>query len=158
MKHLISYKLFESRNYKVLPDEIHSGAVEQLRSIEQFNNVDELFGFYDYWLNVSEPSSEYDPEEVKSRLDSLYSGSPCEGEEWFPMWTSDSDTVEVIMNELSRLYADASFKSGDYRCGNCHRIFRQTNRYQTMCSSSCENEYDDRMIQYQTFRDFIKRI
>lgn len=45
------------------------------------------------------------------------------------------------MNELSRLYADASFRSGDYRCHNCHRIFKQTNRYQTMCSSSCENEY-----------------
>ena len=159
MKHLKAYKLFEERNYKVIPDDIYQGALKELWSEGQFDNIDDLFGFYDYWLTVGDSELPYyDPVEVKERLESLYSGSPCEGEEWFPMFTSDSDTVEVIMNELSRLYADASFKPGDYRCGNCHRIFKQTNRYQTMCSSSCENEYDDRMIQYQTFRDFIKRI
>ena len=146
MKHIKTYKLFEERNYKVIPDEIWSGAEKELRSEGRFDNIDDLFGFYDYWLTIGDSELPYyDPVEVKDRLDSLYSGSPCEGEEWFPMFTSDSDTVEVIMNELSRLYADASFKPGDYRCGNCHRIFRQTNRYQTMCSSSCENEYDVKM-------------
>ena len=149
MKHLKSFNLFESRNYKVLPDEIRSGAIEQLRSIEQFNNVDELFGFYDYWLNVSEPSSEYDPEEVKSRLESYYSGSPCEGEEWFPMWTSDGDTVEWIMNELSGLYADASFKPAPINCHKCGRQFTQMNRHQSFCSSSCKNEYDRGMANYR---------
>jgi len=146
MRHIKTFKLFEERNYKVLPEEIYNGALKELRGEGRFDNIDELFGFYDYWLTVGDSELPYyDPIEVKERLESLYSGSPCEGEEWFPMFTSDSDTVEVIMNELSRLYADASFKPGDYRCGNCHRIFRQTNRYQTMCSSSCENEYDEKM-------------
>ena len=149
MKHLKSYKVFESRNYKVLPEDIYNGALKELRSESRFDNVDELFGFYDYWLTIGDRELPYyDPIEVKDRLDSLYSGSPCEGEEWFPMFTSDSDTVEVIMSELSRLYADTSFRPGDYRCGNCHNVFRQTNRYQTMCSSSCENEYDEKMANY----------
>ena len=150
MKHIKTFKLFEERNYKVLPEEIYNGALKELYSEGQFDNIDHLFGFYDYWLTVGDSELPYyDPVEVKDRLVSLYSGSPCEGEEWFPMFTSDSDTVEVIMNELSRLYADASFKPGDYRCGNCHRIFKQTNRYQTMCSSSCENEYDERMSDWR---------
>ena len=139
--------LLSNRSYITNDKSIYNGDAPQ---VFWANNVDELFGFYDYWLTVGDSELPYyDPVEVKDRLDSLYSGSPCEGEEWFPMFTSDSDTVEVIMNELSRLYADASFKPGDYRCGNCHRIFKQTNRYQTMCSSSCENEYDERMSDWR---------
>ena len=103
-----------------------------------------MFGFYDYWLTIGDSELPYyDPVVVKDRLVSFYSSPPTADEEWFPMFTSDSDTVEWIMGELSRLYADASFKPGEYRCGN--NSFRQTNRYQTMCSSSCENEYDEKM-------------
>lgn len=142
MEHLKTYKLFESKNYKIIPDDIYSGALKELRSEGKFDNIDHLFGFYDYWLTLGDSELPYyDPIEVKERLVSFYSSPPGEGEEWFPMFTYDEDTVEFIMNELSRLYADASFRSGDYRCYNCHRIFKQTNRYQTMCSSSCDNEY-----------------
>jgi hypothetical protein len=115
MRYLKTFKVFEERNYKVIPDDIYQGALKELWSEGQFDNIDDLFGFYDYWLTVGDSELPYyDPVEVKERLESLYSGSPCEGEEWFPMFTSDSDTVEVIMNELSRLYADASFRNGDY--------------------------------------------
>ena len=150
MRHIKTFKLFEERNYKVLPEEIYNGAVKELRSEGQFDNIDELFGFYDYWLTVGDSELPYyDPVEVKERLERFYSSPPCEGEEWFPMFTYDEDTVEFIMNELSSLYADASFKSGDYQCGNCHNVFKQTNRYQTFCSSSCENEYDEKMSHWR---------
>ncbi len=150
MRHIKSFKLFEARNYKVLPEEIYNGALKELRGEGKFDNIDELFGFYDYWLTVGDSELPYyDPVEVKERLDHFYSSPPCEGEEWFPMFTYDGDTVEFIMNELSRLYADASFRSGDYQCGNCHNVFKQTNRYQTFCSSSCENEYDEKMSHWR---------
>ena len=150
MKHIKTFKLFEARNYKVLPEEIYNSALKELRGEGRFDNIDDLFGFYDYWLTVGDSELPYyDPVEVKERLESFYSSPPCEGEEWFPMFTYDEDTVEFIMNELSRLYADASFKSGDYQCGNCHNVFKQTNRYQTFCSSSCENEYDEKMSHWR---------
>ena len=150
MKYLKSYKLFEERNYKVMPEEIWSGAIRELRGEGKFDNIDELFGFYDYWLTIGDSELPYyDPVVVKERLESFYSSPPTADEEWFPMFTFDEDTVEWIMNELSGLYADYSFKAGEYRCGNCHNIFRQTNRHQTMCSSSCENEYSEKMSDWR---------
>ena len=150
MKHLKSYNLFESRNYKVMPDEIWNGAIRELRGEGKFDNIDDLFGFYDYWLTVGDSELPYyDPVAVKDRLEGFYSTPPCAGEEWFPMFTFDEDTVEWIMNELSGLYADYSFRPGEYRCGNCHNIFKQTNRHQTMCSSSCENEYSEKMSDWR---------
>ncbi len=144
MKYLKTYKLFENRNWKSMPQDIQDQAYRQLVSMDSINNVDELFAFYDYWLNVSEPSADYDPEKVKSRLESFYSTPPCADEEWFPMWTSDGDTVECIMRELSGLYADYSFRPGVITCHQCGNQFTQTNRHQSFCSSSCENEYDER--------------
>lgn len=150
MRHIKTFRLFEARNYKVLPEEIYNSALKELRSEGRFDNIDDLFGFYDYWLTVGDSELPYyDPVEVKEKLESFYSSPPCEGEEWFPMFTYDEDTVEFIMNELCGLYADASFRSGDYQCGNCHNVFKQTNRYQTFCSSSCENEYDEKMSHWR---------
>lgn len=147
MRHLQSYKLFESRNWKSLPKEIYSQAIRQLQKEDSINNIDELFSFIDYWMSVS--GLEYDPEKLKERLDWYYSSPPSGDEEWFPMWTSDSDTVEYIMNELSRTYADYSFKPSTKTCHICGNQFRQTNRHQSFCSSSCENEYDEGMKNYR---------
>ena len=149
MKHIKPYRLFESRNYKVIPDDIYNGALEELRNEGRFNNIDDLFGFYDYWLTVGDSELPYyDPIEVKERLDD-YSSPPSSDEEWFPMFTSDSDTIEFIMNELSRLYTDASFRSGEKTCHKCNQVFTQTNRHQSFCSSSCEEEYDKGMADWR---------
>lgn len=149
MKHIKSYKLFESRNYKVIPDEIWNGALKELRREGHFDNIDDLFGFYDYWLTIGDKElPNYDPDKVKQRLVSYYSSPPCEGEEWFPMWTSDEDTVEFIMNELSRLYADASFNPGPVRCHKCGQTFTQTGRHQSFCSPQCHDEYNKSMENY----------
>jgi hypothetical protein len=145
MKHLKSFNLFESRNWKSIPGSIWESALEELKSKESINNVDELFSFYDYWLNVSEPSSSYDPERLREELDYYYSSPPTADEEWFPMWTSDSDTVEYIMHELSRIYADHSFREGEKNCHKCNQVFTQTNRNNPFCSSRCERDYDEAM-------------
>jgi hypothetical protein len=74
MKHLKTYKLFESKNYKIIPDDIYSGALKELRSEGKFDNIDHLFGFYDYWLTLGDSELPYyDPVEVKERLVSFYS-------------------------------------------------------------------------------------
>jgi protein-arginine kinase activator protein McsA len=65
------------------------------------------------------------------------------------MFTSDSDTVEVIMNELSRLYADASFNPGPKTCHKCGVVFRQMNRHQSFCSSRCKDDYDRGMADWR---------
>lgn len=149
MKYLKSYKLFEERNYKVIPDEIWSGAQKELRSEGRFDNIDDLFGFYDYWLTIGDSELPYyDPVVVKDRLVSYYSSPPTADEEWFPMWTSDEDTVEWIMDELSRLYTDASFKSVPKTCHKCHNVFTQTNRHQSFCSTQCSDEYSKSMGNY----------
>lgn len=148
MKHLQSYKLFESRNYKIIPDDIYRAALKELRKEDRFDNIDHLFGFYDYWLSVSDLPS-YDPQKVKDYLDWYYSSPPCADEEWFPMWTSDDDTVEFIMNELSRIYADSSFKPGPKNCSKCNQTFTQTNRNNTFCSSTCKEEYDKDMSNWR---------
>lgn len=59
MKHIKPYRLFESRNYKVIPDDIYNGALEELRNEGRFNNIDDLFGFYDYWLTVGDSELPY---------------------------------------------------------------------------------------------------
>ncbi len=148
MKHLQSYKIFESKNYKIIPDDLYRSALKELKKEDQFDNIDDLFGFYDYWLSVSNLPS-YDPVKVKDYLDWYYSSPPSSDEEWFPMWTSDGDTVEFIMNELSRIYADSSFKPGPKNCSKCNQIFTQTNRHNTFCSSTCEKEYDKAMSNYR---------
>lgn len=53
------------------------------------------------------------------------------------------------MNELSRLYTDASFRSGEKTCHKCNQVFTQTNRHQSFCSSSCEEEYDKGMADWR---------
>lgn len=145
MRHLKSFSLFESRNWKSIPGSIWESALEELTSKESINNVDELFSFYDYWLNVSEPSSDYDPDKLKSQLDSYYSSPPSSNEEWFPMWLSDSDTVEYIMNELSRIYANYSFRPGPKKCHKCGQEFTQTSKDNSFCSDRCESQYDEDM-------------
>lgn len=148
MKHLKSYKLFESRNWKALPKEIYNGALLELSKIESIDDVDELFSFVDYWMSVSD-LVDYNPVVVKERLESYYSGSPCEGEEWFPMWCSDGDTVEYIMNELSRVYADSSFQEGTQNCHKCGRQFTQKSRHESFCSIRCEDEYSKSMSDWR---------
>ena len=41
MKHLKSYKLFESRNWKALPKEIYNGALLELSKIESIDDLTE---------------------------------------------------------------------------------------------------------------------
>jgi hypothetical protein len=140
----------ESKNYKVIPDDIYSGALKELRAEGRFDNIDHLFGFYDYWLTVGDSELPYyDPVEVKERLVSFYSSPPSSDEEWFPMFTSDDDTIEYIMYELSRLYADASFNPGPKTCHKCGVVFRQMNRHQSFCSSRCKDDYDRGMADWR---------
>ena len=148
MKYLQTYKLFEARSWKVIPDKVYNDALRQLREEGSIDDVDELFSFIDYWMTVSD-LADYNPEQVKKRLESDYSSPPSSNEEWFPMWTSDEDTVEYIMNELSRVYADSSFEVSQQNCHKCGRQFTQTSRHQGFCSSSCENEYDEGMKNYR---------
>jgi hypothetical protein len=76
MRYLKTFKIFEEKNYKIIPNDIYSGALKELYSEGQFDNIDDLFGFYDYWLTVGDSELPYyDPIEVKDRLVSLYSGS-----------------------------------------------------------------------------------
>jgi hypothetical protein len=42
MKHLKAFKVFEERNYKVIPDDIYQGALKELWSEGQFDNIDDL--------------------------------------------------------------------------------------------------------------------
>ena len=147
MRYLQTYKLFEARGWKVIPDKVYNDALRQLRKESSIDDVDELFSFIDYWMTVSDLPS-YNPEQVKKRLDSYYSSPPSSDEEWFPMWTSDGDTVEYIMNELSRVYADSSFEINQQRCHKCGRQFTQTSRHNSFCSSRCEEEYDKGMANY----------
>ncbi len=147
MKHLKKYKIFEARGWKVIPDKVYNDALRQLRRDGSIDDVDELFSFIDYWMTVSDLPS-YNPEQLKKRLDSYYSSKPSADEEWFPMWTSDEDTVEYIMDELSRTYADSSFEENQQNCHKCGRQFTQTNRHNSFCSSRCKEEYDKGMANY----------
>ena len=150
MKHLKSYKLFEGRNWKAIPKEVYDGALQELSKTESINDVDELFSFIDYWMSVSD-LVDYNPVEVKKRLESYYSpfSPPTSDEEWFPMWCSDGDTVECIMNELSRVYADSSFQEGTQNCHKCGRQFTQKGRHESFCSIRCEDEYSKSMSDWR---------
>lgn len=147
MKHLKSYKLFEDRRWKVIPDGVYKGALRELRRKGSIDDVEELFSFIDYWMTVSDLPS-YNPEKVKERLDSYYSGSPNATEDWFPMWCSDEDTVENIMDELSRIYADSSFEEGTQTCHKCGNLFTQKSRHDSFCSMRCREDYDRDMANY----------
>ena len=138
MKYL---KYFEGRNWKIIPDEIFRKAESELRQEGHIEDVDNLFSFYDYWLSVAD--IDYDPVALKDRLEYYYSSPPSSDEEWFPMWTSDEYTVEYIMSELSRLYADLTFYSKDINCNKCGRLFTQKARHQNFCSIRCREEYDE---------------
>jgi len=148
VRYLKTYKLFESRGWKVIPEQVYNDALRQLRKEGSIDDVDELFSFIDYWMTVSDLPS-YNPEQVKKRLDSYYSSPPSSDEEWFPMWTSDGDTVEYIMNELSRTYADSSFEENQQNCHKCGREFTQRSRHDSFCSMRCKEEYDEGMANYR---------
>jgi len=133
--------LKENRNWKIIPDEIFRKAEYELRQEGHIEDIDDLFSFYDYWLSVAD--IDYDPVALKDRLEYYYSSPPSSDEEWFPMWTSDEYTVEYIMSELSRLYADLTFYSKDINCNKCGRLFTQKTRHQNFCSIRCREEYDE---------------
>ena len=148
MRYLKTYKLFESRGWKVIPEQVYNDALRQLRKEDSIDNVDELFSFIDYWMTVSD-LADYNPEQVKKRSDSYYSSPPSSDEEWFPMWTSDEDTIEYIMRALSRVYADSSFEVNRQLCHKCGGEFTQRSRHDSFCSMRCKEEYDKDMSNYR---------
>lgn len=138
-------KLFESFN----KDSWWKEAYKQLASEDVFNNFDEMFSFIDYYISISDVAEEWSLKEttVRNQLESYYGSPPTADEEWFPMYLQDSEYREHIMNELSRIYNDISFKSKEISChdSGCSNRFIQKSRYNIFCSDRCEREYDEGM-------------